>query len=333
MKIREDDPLLSTLGPTATVRADRVRYATGELLGADDFSAEQTYHRRQLARALLLLHGSGSVVGLRVDATAQVDRTEPTRLEDVVLTVNPGLAIDRVGRIIELVRPHSLRLRRWYRFLAEPTPVTGDGIPGSNQARLLRAFHPQGQNGPGAIVADVFVSFHECLRAPSPSFATGPFDALDASQPSRTRDAFELELVLREEPDGAVQEVPFRPVTGDPWAGPLAAAAADPANNSAIRQLRVASLNAWDGLQVPGMPSNAASGEYPAGYDPTAVLLARVRLPAALAAPATPGAAQVPSADFSAAAWADPSARINNFVRNFIIPPAAALRAGLAINP
>lgn len=203
----------------------------------------------------------------------------------------------------------------------------------ADQAHLLRAFHPQGQDGPGAIVADVFLSFHECARAPAPSFATGPFDALDAAQPSRTRDAFELELVLREEPDAALQEVPFRSVCADAWSGPLAAAAADPANASAIRQLRVASLNAWDGLQVPEKPSSAPLGEYPAGYDPTAVLLARVRVPATLAPAGPAGGVRVPSADFSAAAWANPATRINNFVRNFIIPPAAALRAGMAISP
>ncbi len=58
------DPLVSS------AQADRLHYATGELLGADDFRDEQTYHRRQLARALLYLYGSGTIAGLRVVAAA-----------------------------------------------------------------------------------------------------------------------------------------------------------------------------------------------------------------------------------------------------------------------
>ena len=62
---RTPDPLLRQLA------AERLHYSTGELLGADDFRDEQTYHRRQLARALLHHNGSGTVAGLRVAARHQ----------------------------------------------------------------------------------------------------------------------------------------------------------------------------------------------------------------------------------------------------------------------
>ena len=75
---------------------------------------------------------------------------------------------------------------------------------------------------------------------------------------------------------------------------------------------------------------NSASGgtrEYPDDFDPTAVLLARVRVPAALEA-GTP----VPVGQFTSAAWANPQAIINNLVRNFVIAPAGALRPGVSLN-
>ena len=49
--------------------------------------------------------------------------------------------------------------------------------------------------------ADIFLAFHPCERGYTPAFASGPFDALDASQPSRVRDAYELTLVPRPKPE------------------------------------------------------------------------------------------------------------------------------------
>jgi hypothetical protein len=57
----ERDPLDATLSP------DRVFYAVGALLGVQDFTDEQTYHRGRLARALSFLSGYGTLTGLKVD--------------------------------------------------------------------------------------------------------------------------------------------------------------------------------------------------------------------------------------------------------------------------
>ena len=46
---------------------DRLFFATGVLLDAEDFKAEQLYHRGRLSRALAYLHGYGTVAGLKVE--------------------------------------------------------------------------------------------------------------------------------------------------------------------------------------------------------------------------------------------------------------------------
>ena len=58
------DPLEQLASP------DRVFYATGVLLAADDFQDEQTYHRRQLACALAALSPGGSATPLTLDPSA-----------------------------------------------------------------------------------------------------------------------------------------------------------------------------------------------------------------------------------------------------------------------
>jgi hypothetical protein len=73
---------------------ERVNYATGVLLDAADFRDEQTYHRGRLARALRYLVGFGTIAGLRVVPPAATDA-------ELELRVEPGLAIDRYGRLIE----------------------------------------------------------------------------------------------------------------------------------------------------------------------------------------------------------------------------------------
>ncbi len=120
------DPLLTTL------HSERLHYATGELLGANDVQDEQTYHRRQLARALLTLQGSGSIAGLRVVANHQPgDRPEDTEVE---LQVEPGLALDRAGRLIEVPRQACLRLRRWFEYGAGPRPARRPFLPRATRA-------------------------------------------------------------------------------------------------------------------------------------------------------------------------------------------------------
>jgi hypothetical protein len=295
---RSPDPLLSQSN------ADRLHYATGELLGADDFRDEQTYHRRRLAQALLFLNGSGTIAGLRVTALHQPGATADE--DEVQLRVLPGLALDRAGRLVEVPRPACLRLRRWYEFIAAQPPESN--LPDVGDLRT--AF----QNN--AVVADIFLAFHPCERGYTPAFASGPFDALDASQPSRVRDAYELTLVLRPEPESPAQ----LPTAFDFWSG--IEDTADP-----LAEAKRRSLSAWDDLQLPAPQAVGDWHENPAGTDPAAVLLARLRIPATL-----PGdAAQAPAPNWSAATWANDTTtqenpNLENNVRNFILPAAAVRR-------
>lgn len=167
---------------TEGLTPDRLYYGTGILLAADDLAAEQSYHRGRLARALAYLHGSGTVAGLRVDyqPEAPATDTQPGQAEQIV--VNPGMAVDRLGRIIEVPRQACIRLDRWY------VEQTADA--------LNLALHAEPFNG---VVVDVYLRFVVCERGKTPAFAAGPFDALDAVAPSRLRDGYELRLILRSE--------------------------------------------------------------------------------------------------------------------------------------
>lgn len=259
------DPLLST-----GLRPDRLHYATGALLDREDFLAEQSYHRGRLARALLHLHGSGTVAGLRV-------RVEGAGDEERV-SVAEGLAIDRAGRLVEVPRTACLRVGRWLSHLAgsdpgligaarvhpgaEDSPVAAQA-PGDDDPQAVPP--PEGEGDAaeweawsgGYLVADVFLRFAACERGKTPAFATGPFDALDAVAPARVRDGYELDMVPRVHPD----------LLPDPWAG-LSAGGAE-------GRLRLAQRTTMDRrLDPPARPA-----EYPEGMDATAVLLARLFVP------------------------------------------------------
>ena len=290
---RTADPLVTS------ANADRLHYSTGELLGADDFRDEQTYHRRQLARALLHLHGSGVIAGLRVRHRHRPGQNGGP--DEVELEVEPGLALDHAGRLVEVPREACLRLRRWFGFIAARTPSSTELDAGDLRlAWRADAGVPAG----GVVVADVFLAFYQCPRGYTPAFASGPFDALDASQPSRVRDGYELSLVLRTEADGDL------PVASDPWSGITGAAVA--------QRLASAEQAAFDLWHHPAQPAP----ENAAGVDPTAVLLARLRIPAQQG----PTAAEAPVPGWSADVWPDDHAHVDNGVRHVLLPPAAVRR-------
>lgn len=288
-----DDPLVSAGA------SDRLHYATGELLGANDFRDEQTYHRRQLTRALLHFYGSGVVAGLRVGHRFQPGQNGAP--DEVELEVEPGLAVDHAGRLVEVPRRACLRLRRWFAFIAAQDP-SGDQPDAED---LRAAWRADATVAPGGVVvADVFLAFHECLRGYTPAFASGPFDALDASQPSRVRDGYELSLVLRIEAD------PDLPVAGDPWAAVTGATVAD-----RLAAAVAASATLWRSFSEPA-PEN------PADVDPTALLIARLRIPAG----SNPNPGQAPTPDWSTGTWPDGDAHVDHTVRRVLLPPAALLR-------
>ena len=261
--------------------AERPSYATGMLLDAQDFSDEQTYHRGRLARALASLTAGGTLAGLRVLHSPAVAAPD-ARPEEI--RVEPGVAVDRLGRLIEVPRPACVRVQPW--FDAAFAADGGDALRRaaySNLNRFLsdRAIAEAGTEGRPAIpargvVADVFLRFIACARGLTPSFASGPFEALDAVATSRVRDAYELQLVPRDGLDDAFD--------GLPSPGPDLAAIADVAQRRA--RLQDAILDSY-----PASGRAATSGEldplpeHPNDVDRTAVFLARVVIPVGAADP------------------------------------------------
>jgi hypothetical protein len=270
--VRDDEAM-------GTNNADRVFYATGVLLGADDFRDEQQYHRGRLARALQYLHGVGTVAGLRVRYQPAVEEADGQPAQDERLWVDAGLAVDYLGRLIELRGARCIRLERWYGFLAASQP---DRLAGARHMLTIRADRDDAGGAPlppeelelTGVVVDVFLRFLVCERGRTPAFASGPFDALDAAQPSRLRDSAEVLLVAR---SGSAPVFP-----ADPYADLDSGldAIADPAEREQMRRhrLRQTVFNAWNETDSPG--ARPRPPEVPEGVDPTAVFLARVVLPA-----------------------------------------------------
>jgi hypothetical protein len=264
------DPLL------AEPRADRLSYATGMLLDAQDFSDEQTYHRGRLARALAFLAGPGTLAGLEVQHVPG----SSTQVEEI--RVQPGLAVDRLGRLVELPRPACLRLPRWFDATLNQDggdtlrQAAYDSLAGFASARMTAS----GTTLPArAVVADVFLRFLACPRGLTPSFAQGPFDALNAVSISRLRDAYELLMIPRSGLDTSYSGLPLPPA---------AAAAGDPDATPAERRdaLQDAVLHGWEGSgHAGGSGGLAHAPEQPPEIDPSAVFLARVFLPVDTANP------------------------------------------------
>lgn len=288
----EADPLYAAPAP------ERASYATGMLLDAQDFADEQTYHRGRLARALSFLAGGGTLAGLEVThRPATADRPEE-------IEVAPGVAVDGLGRMIEIQRNACLRLERW--FAGELARDDGDNLTRAALGDLGRFLSARAQSGIAlparAVVADVYLRFVACERGLTPSFAAGPYDALDAVAASRVRDAYELHLVPRT--DGLDDDF-----DGLPDLGPDLAAIADVVARRAA--LQDALLAAYPARSRSGSTDPIAPPPgHPPNLDPTAVFIARVLIPVGDTNPPERGADPV---------------LIDNYRRRFV--PAAVLLA------
>jgi hypothetical protein len=238
-------------------QALRVFYSTGRMLGVEDFQAEQAYHRGRLARALMSLHGTGTVIGLNVTSDGNVDASA------LEIQVAPGVAIDRVGRILDVPSKVCIRPQAW--------------LAGQTDSDLILAF----KNG-AFILVDVFVSFAACTRGVTPSFASqDDYDATDAFSANRWLDSFAMQLVLRTDSEPALPQ--------DPWS----AAGVFPSPGSVPTADQIAALKA--AVLAGSLLPTTTPVEYPSGFaDPTAVFLARLEIAATQA-----GAGQRPVPDLT----------------------------------
>jgi hypothetical protein len=272
---------------TQFASGDRLFYATGTMLNADDLIDEQAYHRGQLARALRYLHGTGTVAGLRVEFA---DATEE-------VVVQPGMAIDRVGRVVVVPRKACIRVAKWFANIRDNVKTAG---------KLTAAF--DGAN----VLADVFLRYARCERGKTPAFAEGLLEALDAAVPARVRDWYALDMIPARDPNVP----PVLPP--DPWEGLTAANQLDTvfdAWKDELTDLRDQNKSRFwsDAVERIGL----AEGELPRS---TAVFLARVPIPATVVNPG-----EVPTRTANGAVVPDNSAR------RLVLPAAAVARlAGLA---
>lgn len=266
---------------------DRVHYATGVLLGAEDFRAEQAYHRSRLARALAYAMGHGTLAGLAVihEPAEPADADNPARSER--LTVAPGLAIDRLGRLLEVAKPRCLKLDDWY--LAQSPQL------------LRQAWHDVGSLWTGSasgVAADLFIRFLVCERGKTPAFAGDAFHSFDSVTAARLRDGFEMELILRQETSPPLPQ-PLWPDFGN-----------DAAN------LRDAIYNAWrEGSAYSSLQGLDALPEHVPGQDTSSLFLARLMLPADQAP-----AGQRPARRDTEAV------EVRNDLRNFVVTANALAR-------
>lgn len=244
MTTRDDDM-------TTREEPDRVFYATGVFLDAEDLAAEQRYHRGRLARTLGYLHGTGTIAGLRVDWDGATEE----------LRVQPGLAIDRLGRMVEVPRRACVHLLDWL----EQQRQEALADPGVTHPVTL-AVSPDGT----ALQVDVYLRFTVCERGRTPAFATGPYDAIDASVPNRLRDAYELTLELR----GFDAPTPTNPWPSRGAGQPLADFLTD-LHDFALDEAWVHGTD-WPGGALPHDAGTTGTD------DPTAVFLARVTVPVAI---------------------------------------------------
>jgi len=207
---------------------DRLHYELGVLLDATDFSAEQSYHRGRLARALAYLHGFGTAAGLEVTykKAAQPEQDE--------ISVSAGLAVDQFGRLVEVPAEACIKLFRWYWQEAFSLSDFSVFTKSKGEYKVSPSLLDQPPTG---VVADLFLRFRACERGKTPAFATGPFDATDAVVPSRMRDDYELRLVPR------TAAYPPPAVPPSPFPGPLE----EPDSMKRTQKLRQALLKSWRG--------------------------------------------------------------------------------------
>jgi hypothetical protein len=210
----------------------------------------------------------------------------PAQLE---IAVTPGLAIDRVGRMIEVPRTVCIRVQPW--------------LTNQSASDLNSALHS------GNILVDVFATFIPCTRGVTPCFATqDDYDATDAFSPNRLLDSFAMQLVLRTD---AAPQLPK-----DPWhsIGAVPTTAIDAALTQSLKQ-SILYASSGAAATAPFSINGATPAEYPPGFDPSAVFLARISIPATVG-----GSGQPPNYTLT-------NISIDNLSRLFLYPASLVARS------
>lgn len=252
---------------------ERVNYATGVLLGAEDFADEQLYLRGRMARAFAALYGHGTVAGLRVSCPALSN-------PELEVFVAPGLAMDRLGRLIEVRRTQCIHITRWLARQQDPATSAAD------RRAVIDAVR-EDQPGAKRLVFDVFARFAICPHGKTPAFAAGPFNATDYVVPARLADAFDLTLQIAHTVNATLANPDGTLAVPQPRSPKLEAmlvamqGITDPVQLEAARRLwcMESALDAWPEASPMNPERLPKLAEHASDADWDRVLLARVAVP------------------------------------------------------
>jgi hypothetical protein len=266
----------------------RVNFQPGILLGAEALNAEQNFNLRRLTRAQRWLTGPGAVFGLYVAVSVPTEDAS-----DLRLSIQPGYAIDGLGREIVVGQAYAISLRDW---LADPPTDLTQFYAGGVLALRITARGQSQALGLQPVVSN-------------------PFDAgLDPVVAARVNAGFALELLGDPAPVGA--DAPARPLAAWAPGGAIPAANDVPGAISAREQAMLNALpadqaaflkiQAWMMMKLAPPAYDDSPGAEEAYAESARLLLASVHI--TLASLATP-----PTLAGTA---------VNNLVRPFIRPNA-----------
>jgi hypothetical protein len=155
--------------------AKRVNYTFGMVLGVDEFRQEQAHFEWKHRLSNRLLHGYGTVCGLRVTAEAVVNPP------DVEIRVSRGYALTPHGHWVWVEQDLCARLGDWLRKSPRP-------------------------GGPGPDTVYVTLCYTKCPTDLVPIAARACASDEDTRAPSRVLEAYRAEL-SRTPPDQAAEEM------------------------------------------------------------------------------------------------------------------------------
>ena len=191
----------------------RVSYQPGMLLGLEATRAEQEYHRRHLNRHNYWLHGSGTVVGLRVSAKGD-DPGDDTTHARVRLHITPGVGVDGMGREISVQEPYCIDLGAWLTTQFEDKETDRWGA-------LIRDGYEANTN---LLWLKVTMRYQENPSGLQPVLATGCNAGTDPVKPSSLQDGVLFELTAERPADAPPGDHPFAAHNALPaWDDALAA--------------------------------------------------------------------------------------------------------------
>jgi hypothetical protein len=188
----------------------RVSFEPGMMLGVAATRAEQDYHRRRATRHAYWQHGSGTVVGLRVERQGD-DPGDDSTTALTRLLITPGVGVDGLGREVSVYEPYSIDLGAWL------TTQHAD-------AQAWGALIENGYDAPAnALWLQVTMRYQDQPGGLQPRLATEVNAGTDPVGPSRMADSVLYELVAARPADASQRVHPFAAHAGLPSYAEVAA--------------------------------------------------------------------------------------------------------------